>query len=618
MVETNESKRYVLKLLAAILVGATAVGAGAVLLQRKTHPATTTAITADSPDAGAPIQRRKLTRVNVMTTRLHKAHLERGIERIECDTCHVIEVDEFHRPKREVCVGCHTDRKVVAVHAEAEDGPAQDCLSCHDFLALADQPPTRWNCLRCHAKPQGKAPAIEIHANEQCALCHHPHDQPSLQPADCVQCHAAEAVRHGSRDQSPGACLDCHHPHRPAAIAATRCLACHLTNQPPVPSTARPHEALPRPERSAPVVNAVLFDGHDKCTKCHRLHNFTKQGARPCQSCHDRVRALAANAVPKHQVCTSCHNQHDVLGTPRQACQKCHADRHPDHPVDPKKGTCLGCHPPHPESTEFAAACSSCHKDAGNDRGFHLGNAKCTECHTPHEFRAAALANCKSCHSSQVKLVSLNQGHQKCTNCHTPHQPKTPPPQCGSCHEEEAGKVRAEHQVCTKCHEPHSGQRHATGCAACHSQEVRSAPSGHANCGNCHAAHSGAWPPPPRGPATASAPVAVQIARGCTDGCHADKAKTPHGRVKGGCLSCHRPHGPGAVLPSGPCNSCHRQDQLPGLHLVPPHKKCRSCHGTHGQHQATKEACLSCHTDKKDHEPKATRCTTCHEFRWAQ
>jgi hypothetical protein len=64
------------------------------------------------------------------------------------------------------------------------------------------------------------------------------------------------------------------------------------------------------------------------------------------------------------------------------------------------------------------------------------------------------------------------------------------------------------------------------------------------------------------------------------------------------------------------CTTCHGPEKRKGLHAVPQHTDCASCHNSH---EATprddRATCIACHNKQKDHEPAATRCASCHPFR---
>jgi hypothetical protein len=113
--------------------------------------------------------------------------------------------------------------------------------------------------------------------------------------------------------------------------------------------------------------------------------------------------------------------------------------------------------------------------------------------------------------------------------------------------------------------------------------------------------------------------------------CHADRTGGEHAGIKGGCATCHRPHGPeGAPGPGlrGParppsCATCHKPASLPGLHQQPEHRAIADCKGCHRPHEpapnAERATCLGsgCHAAQRDHEPAARVCNGCHVFKRA-
>jgi hypothetical protein len=126
--------------------------------------------------------------------------------------------------------------------------------------------------------------------------------------------------------------------------------------------------------------------------------------------------------------------------------------------------------------------------------------------------------------------------------------------------------------------------------------EQRTAPAGHQECTNCHEQHTG------------------QQKVACA-GCHSSEAASPHGKVEGGCTTCHRPHGPEGIAAPPACPTCHEVAKLPGLHSVAKHQDCLMCHKGHDDPTAAvRVPCLGCHTDRKDHFPNAPSCASCHLF----
>jgi hypothetical protein len=488
--------------------------------------------------------------ITIVEATLHAAHL-RGAEPIGCADCHTIDPDGFAAPSRERCLTCHPARE-AALHAAVDDPKAQECTHCHDFQ---DGDPTAvraWQCGTCHEPPHGDQMSMSDDLSKTCGTCHTPHGRESLAPTACIGCHEDRATAHQTTDDpGTGSCLACHRQHDDARAAADRCAECHRGRERHVPATA------------------IFAGGHDRCTGCHQPHVFSKKSVAACTSCHEHQRALAADRVPAHAACSSCHDRHAVR-TAREACAGCHAKVSPAHPAA-GGSDCLGCHPAHPERGDTpvaVVACSSCHRTAGSDRAFHRG-ARCGDCHEEHQFKLTARpALCLGCHAGRVggsAAVATSTGHAECSNCHgtDPHDPATPP-KCGTCHGDQA----------------------------------KSAPAGHATCTECHDQHAGKLRP--------------RVAT-CTP-CHADRLAGPHRGVDGGCVTCHRAHGPDGVASPPACATCHDRNGLPLMHQQKGHATCTDCHQPHAPPPSGRDVCLRCHTDRRDHEPDSTSCTSCHPF----
>jgi hypothetical protein len=61
--------------------------------------------------------------------------------------------------------------------------------------------------------------------------------------------------------------------------------------------------------------------------------------------------------------------------------------------------------------------------------------------------------------------------------------------------------------------------------------------------------------------------------------------------------------------------TCHAPVQLRGLHRVPQHAACESCHLAHdAKPRGDRASCQVCHRDREHHEPTAATCTGCHPF----
>jgi len=558
---------------------------------------------------------------------LHTAHTSRSIA---CEACHELVGDQYLRAKTWQCERCHANARMTLHAAAPIDSGARDCWTCHDFNSAS----TRLaSCTTCHDKPQGSSPAIRAHdpkqPNEDCGTCHRAHKQPTLVTTKCETCHDKELV---TGHDKPGiqitGCGSCHGFHENAAVASGRCTNCH------------------RQSRARVAFTATFAGGHEKCVTCHRAHRFFKSEVIGCRTeCHRNVVALAEAKVEKHRGCLGCHDNHDVRHSPQTACETCHANKiHPTHPKDRVTGArCVGCHAPHRgPNAPLAVACSSCHDKAGSDRAFHQGAAsrgpECKDCHKPHEFdlkevgltlclgchgdtpfkNAKAIrthtghSNCVGCHGETVrhqpagpraacttchkeKAAVVRKGHANCVGCHDPHTTKQQTP-CGTCHAPEASIARKDHRTCVNCHEPHGGKQ-ARACGSCHAAEASTAPAKHQQCTNCHDQHS------------------TLVKKQCIE-CHQDRATGVHAPVKGGCVNCHRAHGPDGHASPPACTSCHTA--LQSLHKIPNHQDCKTCHRSHGEQPYRQRAtCISCHKDRTNHEPTAPLCIGCHNFRGA-
>ncbi len=556
---------------------------------------------------------------------LHTTHAT-AKEPVPCDGCHELVAGQYLQAASWRCEKCHPDQH-VALHASASvDSGARGCWSCHDFTTASNEPAA---CLSCHDQPLGPLPAITphdpAHPEEDCGDCHRAHQEPSRLSTACEGCHEEPVSGHTKPGIQITGCGSCHGFHEPAATASARCTNCHRQS----------HQEV--------SFKATFAGGHVACTTCHRPHRFEKSEVVGCRDeCHEQRVALAESKVEKHRGCIGCHDNHDVRGGPELACSGCHARIAPRHPKDRASGSrCVGCHKPHlGAEAPIAVACSKCHSTAGSDRGFHQGAGQrgpaCRDCHRPHGFAKrdvdrsfclgchgdhpfknakpietfVAHADCFGCHGDTVahapagkraacischkEKAAIRKEHEDCVQCHDPHTTRQQRP-CGACHTDEAGKARKDHQNCVRCHEPH-GTQVKKSCAECHAAEASTAPTGHQPCMSCHDQHS------------------TLVTRPCED-CHADRAAGVHAPVPGGCLACHRPHGPDGKASPPVCTSCHDSTRLPLLHQVPAHQQCTTCHRSHGEQPNRKRAsCVACHKDRTTHEPTAAMCFGCHPF----
>lgn len=531
----------------------------------------------------------------------HVVHV--GQEGIACTECH--DVDHGFAPRgTQVCAKCHVSQARIrhAVHDDVAGGPPlADCLACHNFGP--DKEEHAWDCIRCHEAPQGALAAVRFHAQEACGKCHHPHDEPAIDPLDCRSCHMSSENHHplstGAHAGGAGAgvhesagspasaidgnlnCLQCHSAHDAAEHAVDRCTECH---------DDKPHALFP--------------EGHQTCTSCHQPHAFKQDQAAPCKSCHQSQHVLAETAVPAHRECTSCHDPHEVAKVGDATCRGCHQQVAPAHPAVEGQ-TCIACHTPHPKSPDasIANACTGCHTLAHDDHAAHAGHAECTSCHVPHTFAHPQQAQvCTTCHKEQIALTAQNKGHTDCLGCHQghPHDAQLEPRACTDCHHDV--HPREQHAQCLSCHEPHSGakQSQAESCAQCHKKEQHTTAKVHGDCLTCHTPHQGGLP----------------TSATCKE-CHATQAAQNHGDIAAGCTACHSVHNDKGVLATPACTTCHSPASLPGLHAQPQHQQCAKCHhDAHDQGPFSERAtCLACHQQQRDHVPEAQLCQGCHVFR---
>lgn len=489
----------------------------------------------------------------------HRIHV--GEQGLACSECHdSAQGARFDEPGPGKCVECHEEqsaiehvRTAIDQHGHRSDGGVAsatmtDCLTCHTFGPDPTQQPG--DCLQCHAQPKGERPAVVIHAQEDCTVCHDVHEN-RVAPIACRECHAV-STKHGEHAEGSAAqCQDCHHVHAEASSATGTCAACHQSTN------------------AKAKVPASATAGEHTCTGCHAPHAFAAPSeVKPCLTCHAGKQPLAGAG---HAECKSCHAPHDVTGSVKRenACASCHQDvgLHHPAPFEPA-AACTSCHDPHPQRTSESgpASCTSCHAEiASGEHAAHAADVACTDCHTPHDFTGPldSRAVCKDCHAPRMKELA-NGGHARCEQCHEalPHGGLGTELACATCHEQ--GSIAHQgHQACTNCHDAHTGARAPDACASCHAEQVASLSPKHGACQNCHEPHA-ATPKP-------------EIAK-CI-GCH-ELAQLPalhqvaqhHER----CQSCHQAH------PEAP--------------------------------PSTPGHCRSCHTEMKDHQPEATQCSGCHPF----
>lgn len=366
--------------------------------------------------------------------------------------------------------------------------------------------------------------------------------------------------------------------------------------------------------------------------------------------------------------CEACHRPHGAPFTQPADCGGCH-DVNVSHGKGEKAlvaDTCMACHPHHSKASDALARCTGCHVGGPVPAKaqvkaaalFSPGHTGCSTCHAPHAFVAERAARCTSCHVEKPVLAAAK--HQDCVSCHQPHEPRAAPKGCESCHQKLHPKhpVDARGQPCLGCHPIHGevagltkpspdggtpvSSSLAVGCGACHQTPELNAQNLHARglvCLSCHAApHDGS---PPRehlcdrchltqitstranaghqrcGDCHPGLPHAPPVSpKPCLD-CHPTKQPPQRGHVqKLECASCHQSH---SAKVTTRCTDCHGTPDapLPGLHLIPKHAQCSTCHAPHAPAPGLEpKACRSCHPQPslKSHPTPPQQCISCHLF----
>jgi hypothetical protein len=248
----------------------------------------------------------------------------------------------------------------------------------------------------------------------------------------------------------------------------------------------------------------------------------------------------------------------------------------------------------------------------------------CTTCHLMNEafstWNASAMhgLNCHTCHESDmlvnlghvVSVITENKAvvtkpvkidNQLCENCHASDDPKwlqvvntdghnvhlfngTVSANCIDCHGTRLHAFRPPQEICVECH-PKDKQiaekvmdTHCTGCHEFLATEGELIPK-EEKCLQCHENK------------TTTGASFPGNAHNATD-----------------CINCHDPHKEN-IFPN--CTSCHTQGG--GLHNIPAHVNCNSCHIPHDG-ATLRQNCLSCHPDKKQHYESINECSKCHSF----
>ncbi len=276
------------------------------------------------------------------------------------------------------------------------------------------------NCIKCHQDGlKGELPEKHERFDEQCALCHSPHDtnatgyafpESLLKVDDCSKCHREAPLDfilnptgHSVVADSAEGCRDCHDGHgslekNPEAIKGCTDSGCHdqdLQNN-----------------ASLPVLKHLTFE-EDQCDTCHGdahdLQPLKLDALRDaCTDCHEDQK-LFDDPVGKlwdvHVNVTNLYSPHaNATGDPVEDCTACHGTSPPiGQPSDlgshggPR---CASCHKtpnlvgaPPLSFTATAQSQVSWQRQNGKDfanwtevgRGSHDIKSDCGDCHKPHE-----------------------------------------------------------------------------------------------------------------------------------------------------------------------------------------------------------------------------------------
>jgi hypothetical protein len=368
------------------------------------------------------------------------------------------------------------------------------------------------NCLKCHQKGRGVAPArcLDCHTEikRRVAAGRGLHARAGFQA--CQTCHIEhhgrkfQLIDWGKNRQQAG--FDHRQTGWPleGAHARQTCRSCH---QPKFVRKA-PELAKKNPSRT--------FLGLDRsCVSCHRDEHQGQFAPASCLSCHTMASWRppakfdhARTAFPlsgQHQkvACASCHPSktlpggQDFLlfkGIRHQRCSDCHKD---------------------PHQGKFGATCQQCHSTAGWRTGALAGfdHAR-TGFPLTGQHRSLACASCHKPKAGSKEPVFSKMAHQRCTDCHKdPHQGRLGAT-CQQCHSTagwttgsrakfDHGKtrfpLRGEHREvsCQQCHTSGRGLRFARfqACMDCHKDAhagqlaARKTPGG-AACESCHTVES--------------------------------------------------------------------------------------------------------------------------------
>lgn len=329
-------------------------------------------------------------------------------------------------------------------------------------------------------------------------------------------------------------------------------------------------------------------------------------GIESCNPCHRFARGEITLNAPPAELCSSCHR----LGT--ESLRAVLRQNEHTRTITPD---CLRCHEPH---ASFQRAllregdlCAACHRPLADPSRHEATAPHCTACHDPHAsaypemLKAEAPAICRSCHKEVASPERYPRSYHRpveegrCFDCHGSHPAGSPdlltagvPDLCRKCHApKDEGPHAGRLSDCLSCHRSHLSDRQgllkeavSDVCLGCHGtppEGVSNHPALKEGCVTCHDPH---------------APEALVDSEKVCGRCHGlrdDGFRYTHGQLdmRGvrQCTFCHEPHSSsypkllrGVVhypLKNGGCNACHEEKQGRIALRYEGSKNCTRCHG---------------------------------------
>ncbi len=466
-----------------------------------------------------------------------------------CHDPHKSAVKKMLRAQPEaICENCHKDKKTPTPQFRFIHSPVirDPCSACHlnhsgdqPKLLRAKEPDL---CFKCHDDPGMVGHTESI---GQCSDCHRPHAAGNRKRVFgvkglCTECHEESTLDDMVHDEMNGlGCMGCHNPHQEVGRLDARelCGKCHFFGD---EDFTYPHASLP--------MKTV-----DQCTRCHQSHGSranrglllgpphypVKSGG--CEVCHATVNGKVQLLYAGNQNCIRCHG--DTVGS---SSMNDKANIHA--PIS--RDNCVACHDPHVRTQEkmllapFEKLCDSCHDmmmmRPGNVKHGIFKEHNCRRCHQPHMSNFTPLLNtpqpdlCLECHKEVLpedyKEDEMIHGALReglCSGCHSPHTSveegmlrETRDELCAKCHQEiligDNGKLWPNLHgpvgsgSCTACHD--LGHLHKLG----EDDKFLRVKRPEKVCADCHDTKDSHIP---------------------------KRDRVRMGRLEGGCIGCHNPHG---------------------------------------------------------------------------